>query len=137
MLPASKKRTLPIGPSTSTGCGPEFPAAGTARRERSQPSSRVVRRLRMVRNLLLSSVMFAHVLVPIDLSDRNTRVLRIVETLPAKRVTLLHVIHQVRGLPAAELRPFYERLRRRAQRVVQRAAATLSASGLRVQHAVT
>jgi len=81
--------------------------------------------------------MFTHVLVPIDLSDRSTRVLRIVEMLPTKRVTILHVIHQVRGLPTAELRPFYKRLRERAERVVRRAAATLSASGPRVQHAVT
>ena len=58
--------------------------------------------------------MFRHVLVPIDLSDRSTGVLRIVETLPTKRPTLLHVIYQVRGIPAAELRPFYERLRGRA-----------------------
>jgi len=81
--------------------------------------------------------MFAHVLLPIDLSDRSARVLRVVEMLPSKRVTLLHVIHQVRGIPAGELRPFYQRLKRQAERVVQRAAAALSASGLRVQHTVT
>ena len=49
---------------------------------------------------------------------------------PTKRVTLLHVIHQIPRLPTAELRPFYKRLRGRAERVVQRAAAAkLSASG--------
>jgi nucleotide-binding universal stress UspA family protein len=81
--------------------------------------------------------MFAHVLVPIDLSDQSTRLLRVVDMLPIKRLTLLHVIHQVPGVPPAELRPFYKRLRRRAERVVERAAATLSASARRVQHAVT
>jgi len=81
--------------------------------------------------------MFAHVLVPIDLSERSTRCLRIVEALPTKRVTVLHVIQRVPGLPAAELRPFYARLRRRAEGVVERAAASLVASGLRVGHAVT
>ena len=91
----------------------------------------------LVRNLLIAALMFAHVLVPIDLSARSARVLQIVEHLPTKRVTLLHVIHQIPGLPTAELRPFYKRLRGRAERVVQRAAAKLSASGLRVQHAVT
>jgi nucleotide-binding universal stress UspA family protein len=91
----------------------------------------------LARNLLSAVSMFAHVLVPIDLSKRSTRILRIVETLPTKRVTLLHVIHQVPGVPSAELRPFYNRLRRQAGRVVEQAAATLSASGLRVQHAVT
>ena len=81
--------------------------------------------------------MFAHVVVPIDLSVRSTRSLRIVELLPTKRVTLLHVIQRVPGLPAAELRPFYARLRRKAEGVVERAAASLAASGLRVQHTVT
>jgi nucleotide-binding universal stress UspA family protein len=81
--------------------------------------------------------MFTHVLVPIDLSERSTRSLRIVEALPTKRVTLLHVIHRVPGLPAAELRPLYARLRRKAEGVVERAAASLAASGLRVAHVVT
>ena len=81
--------------------------------------------------------MFAHVLVPIDLSERGTRCLRIVETLPVKRVTVFHVIQRVPGVPAAELRPFYARLRKRAGDVVERAVASLAASGLRVGHAVT
>ena len=49
----------------------------------------------LVRNLLIAALMFAHVLVPIDLSARGARVLQIVERLPTKRVTLLHVIHQI------------------------------------------
>jgi len=81
--------------------------------------------------------MFPHVLVPIELGDRSTRVLRIVETLPARRVTLLHVIHRVPGLQANEFRSFYKRLQRKAERVVAKAATTLAASGLRVQQAVT
>jgi nucleotide-binding universal stress UspA family protein len=81
--------------------------------------------------------MFAHVLVPIDLSDRSTRSLRIVEALSTRRVTVLHVIHRVPGVPAAELRPFYTRLRRQAERVVERAAAALAASGLQARSAVT
>ena len=83
------------------------------------------------------SFMFPHVLVPIDLSDRSNRALRIVETLPTKRVTVLHVIHRVPGLQPTEFRSFYKRLRRKAEAVVERAAATLAASGLRVQHTVT
>lgn len=81
--------------------------------------------------------MFPHVLVPIDLSDRSNRTLRIVETLPTRRVTVLHVIHRVPGLQPTEFRSFYERLRRKAEAVVKRAAGTLAASGLRVQHTVT
>jgi nucleotide-binding universal stress UspA family protein len=81
--------------------------------------------------------MFPHILVPIELGDRSTRILRIVETLPVRRVTLLHVIYRVPGLQANEARSFYKRLRRKAEQVVERAAATLASSGLRVQHAVT
>lgn len=81
--------------------------------------------------------MFAHLLVPIDLSDGSRRSLQIVQTLPASRVTILHVIHRVPGLPTAELQPFYKRLRRQAEGVVARAAAALAASGLRVRHMVT
>jgi hypothetical protein len=81
-------------------------------------------------------VTFPHVLVPIDLSEQSSRTLRIVETLPAARVTLLHVIHRVPGLRATEFRGFYARLRRRAERVVERAAGTLAASGLRVSQVV-
>jgi nucleotide-binding universal stress UspA family protein len=82
-------------------------------------------------------VTFPHVLVPIDLSEQSSRTLRIVGTLPASRVTLLHVIHRVPGLRATEFRGFYARLRRRAEQVVERAAGTLAASGLRVSQVVT
>jgi nucleotide-binding universal stress UspA family protein len=81
-------------------------------------------------------VTFPHVLVPIDLSEQSTRTLRIVETLPARRVTLLHVIHRIPGVRATEFKGFYARLQRRAERVVERAATTLAESGFRVQHIV-
>lgn len=80
--------------------------------------------------------MFTHVLAPIDLSPQGARGLELIMTLPTKRVTLLHVIQRVPGLPAAELRPFYARLRRRADEVVQRAADTLLAAGLRVSRSI-
>lgn len=81
--------------------------------------------------------MFAHVLAPIDLSERSSRCLDMVAGLPTRRVTLLHVIHRVPGLPAGELRPFYTRLRRRAETVVARSAARLAETGLSVTRAVT
>ncbi len=61
--------------------------------------------------------MFRHLLVPIDLSDRNEQALRTAFDLAAAttaRVTLLHVVTQVRGIPAAELRNFYAQLEKRA-----------------------
>jgi nucleotide-binding universal stress UspA family protein len=61
---------------------------------------------------------FRHLLVPIDLSDGNGRVLRTAFDLAAAtdaRVTVLHVVTQVRGIPAAELRSFYDQLEARAK----------------------
>jgi nucleotide-binding universal stress UspA family protein len=57
--------------------------------------------------------MFKHILVPIDLSDRNERAIRTALALARQmraRVTLLHVIQRVPDLPFGELRDFYERL---------------------------
>lgn len=78
--------------------------------------------------------MFAHILVPIDLSDRNARTLRIALGLARQsraRVTLLHVIQRVENLPLAELRDFYGRLERVSRRKLDRAAAPFAKAGLR------
>lgn len=57
--------------------------------------------------------MFKHILVPIDLSDRNRRTLRTALELARQsraRVTLLHVIQSVEKLPPGDLRGFYQKL---------------------------
>ena len=62
--------------------------------------------------------MFRHLLVPIDLSDRNEQALRTAFDLAATndaRITLVHVVTQVRGIPMTELRSFYEQLEERAK----------------------
>ena len=49
--------------------------------------------------------MFTHILVPIDLGDRNARALRTALELARRsrtRVTLLHVVQSVPNLPPAE-----------------------------------
>jgi nucleotide-binding universal stress UspA family protein len=77
-----------------------------------------------------------HLLVPLDLSDRNERVLSAASALATgagARVTLLHVIHRVPGLPARELAGFYGDLRRKSERSLARAAARLARAGLRVR----
>ncbi len=69
--------------------------------------------------------MFKHILVPIDLSDRNERTLRIAVELARitqSRVTLLHVIQSVAGVSTRELRNFYKTLEQRSQRTLARAA---------------
>jgi nucleotide-binding universal stress UspA family protein len=63
--------------------------------------------------------------VPIDLSERNERQLRAASALAERgraRITLLHVIEQVRHLPVAELRPFYVRLENASRRRLAGAA---------------
>jgi nucleotide-binding universal stress UspA family protein len=74
--------------------------------------------------------------VPIDLSERNERQLRAARALAergAARVTLLHVIQQVRHLPAAELCPFYTRLENASRRRLARAAKRFAAAGAPVR----
>ena len=69
--------------------------------------------------------MFNHILVPLDLSDRNERILRLAAGLARimqSRVTLLHVIQGIAGGSTRELRNFYKRLEQRSQRTLVRAA---------------
>src|SRR5262249_32191617 len=127
-------RSRSAAPSISSGCGTPI-SSGSLNRE-SPRSTWTGGRLRM-RKSATGVVTFPHLLVPIELSEQSSRTLRIVGTLPASRVTLLHVIHRVPGLRATEFRGFYARLRRRAEQVVERAANTLAASGLRVSQVVT
>jgi nucleotide-binding universal stress UspA family protein len=77
--------------------------------------------------------MFDHLLVPLDLGERNERQLRAVVALARgtrARMTLLHVIQRVPGIPARELRAFYERLARTSRQRLARVEARLAAAGL-------
>lgn len=80
--------------------------------------------------------MFTHILVPIDLSDRNARALRTALALARQsgaRVTLLHVIQRVENLPPGELKGFYRRLVKVSTQKLERAAAPLARKGVRVR----
>jgi nucleotide-binding universal stress UspA family protein len=64
-----------------------------------------------------SDLLFQHILVPTDLTKRAERSLQLAGTFASRgpaRVTLLHVIEVVEGLPFEELRPFYDRMERKA-----------------------
>src|SRR5262245_58031958 len=68
---------------------------------------------------------FERILVPIDLSDRNTRTIDVALALARQnraRVTLCHVIQRVRDIPSAELRRFYRRLEATSSRTLARVA---------------
>jgi universal stress protein A len=82
---------------------------------------------------------FNHVVVPIDLSDRNARLLGTalhLAELDHARVTLVHVIHRVAHVPLGELRGFYDRLKRASARRLGQAARPFLARGLRVRTVV-
>ena len=77
--------------------------------------------------------MFDHVLVPVDLTDRNHRALEAAARLAGEdgEVTLLHVIETL-DLPFDELEDFYQRLHDRAQVEMDQMADPLSVSGVTV-----
>ena len=80
--------------------------------------------------------MFKHILVPIDLSDRNARTLRTALPLATQshaRVTLLHVVQQVPRIPPGEMRPFYRRLAGTSRRRLATAAKSFTARGIPVR----
>jgi nucleotide-binding universal stress UspA family protein len=74
--------------------------------------------------------MFDHVLVPVDLTDRNRRALEAAVRLAGEdgEVTLLHVIETL-DLPFDELEDFYQRLHDRAQAEMDQMVEPLSVSG--------
>src|SRR5262249_46959506 len=73
---------------------------------------------------------FKRILVPIDLSDRNTRTLDVALELARGNgalVTLCHVIQSVRDVPSVELRKFYRRLEATSAGTLARVAKRFTA----------
>jgi nucleotide-binding universal stress UspA family protein len=75
-------------------------------------------------------VLFRHILVPTDLTERTEKALQLAARLAAphtSRLTLIHVIETIDGTEFDELKSFYHRLERTARsamtRLTQRAAA--------------
>lgn len=83
--------------------------------------------------------MFHRIVVPLDLSDRHARSIKLALTLardgPAS-VTLVHVIQQVRGVLPGEMRAFYDRLVKTSRRALARAAKPFAARGITVRSEV-
>jgi len=84
--------------------------------------------------------MFRRLLVPVDLSDRNARPLRLALALARAsraRVILLHVVEQLAATPPAELAAFYGRLLQRAQRRLEVLAKPFARAGIPVRTEVS
>jgi nucleotide-binding universal stress UspA family protein len=82
---------------------------------------------------------FKHLLVPIDLSDQNARLLDVALSLARAndaRVTLLHVVHRIAHASLREFRSFYQEVRRKSHRRLDAAARRFAAAGVPVQTAV-
>jgi nucleotide-binding universal stress UspA family protein len=80
--------------------------------------------------------LFRHIMVPVDLSDRNERALQTALELASERgrtVTLFHVIQRVPGIAPGELDAFYRRLTQGAERKLRRAAREFARRGLAVR----
>ena len=79
--------------------------------------------------------LFRHVMVPVDLSDRNERALRAALALAREagsRVTLFHVIQRVAGLAPGELEEFYRLLVQRSERKLREVARAFTGKGVAV-----
>jgi nucleotide-binding universal stress UspA family protein len=82
---------------------------------------------------------FEHILVPLDLSAQNQRALSTALQLAranGARVTLLHVIQRIADLPPADVRGFYEQVRKVAHARLTRAARPFAARKIDVRSAV-
>lgn len=80
--------------------------------------------------------MFKHILVPIDLSDRNARTLATAIELARQsgaRVTLLHVVQRVPHIPLGDLAGFYRRLEATSRRKLERAAKRFADRGVPIR----
>jgi len=84
-------------------------------------------------------VRFRHILVPSDLTKRTDWALQLAVRLASHettRVTLLHVIETIEGLPFKELRPFYERMARKARAAMNTLARRAPHGSEKLEHAV-
>jgi len=77
--------------------------------------------------------MFDHLLLPLDLTDRNEQAIATaidLAGLELARVTLLHVIEAIEGNEDPELADFYRRLERRAHALLDPLLARFKARGI-------
>jgi nucleotide-binding universal stress UspA family protein len=79
---------------------------------------------------------FERIVVPIDLSTRNVRPLKVALALARQggaSVTLFHVVQEVLGLAPGEMRAFYDRLLEMSRGKLGRAAKAFASRGIAVR----
>jgi universal stress protein A len=80
--------------------------------------------------------MFKRILVPVDLTPKNKRAVRMAAQMASTNrceVTLLHVIELVQGIPMDELKTFYRKLENEARKGMKLLMASLAKSGIEVR----
>jgi universal stress protein A len=83
--------------------------------------------------------MFKHILVPLDLSAKNTRALAVALEMAQRnraRVTLLHVVQRIEHIPLGEIQAFYRRLETHARRRLELAARRFASKGVKTDSLV-
>jgi nucleotide-binding universal stress UspA family protein len=83
--------------------------------------------------------MFKHLLVPIDLSDRNARLLDVALSLARSggaRVTLFHVVHRIANTSLREFQGFYRKLEQKSRRKLDAAARRFVRGGVPIRTTV-
>jgi len=83
--------------------------------------------------------MFKHLLLPLDFTDKNDAAVDVATELAglqSGRVTLLHVIETIEGVPDDEMHDFYEVLEERARTVLARLQTDLDHRHLATETAV-
>ena len=79
--------------------------------------------------------MFKHILLPVDLTDKNTPAIEAAKTLidaAEGTITILHVI-ELLDAPMEELQDFYQELEERARSKMEKASAPLRDLGVNVE----
>jgi universal stress protein A len=78
--------------------------------------------------------MFKNILVPTDLSDKSKKAMDVAVSISSKdevTITLLHVIEAIEG-DDEDFQEFYEKLRKRAKKEMEKIAAKYEGEGLEI-----
>src|SRR6188472_4197140 len=82
---------------------------------------------------------FRHILVPTDLTERTDKALQLAGRLSSRdrtRITMVHIIETIEGLPFEDLRPFYRRMERKARTAMKLLTKRAPEGAVNATHAV-
>ena len=86
-----------------------------------------------------SDLRFRHLLVPTDLTERTEKALQLAGRLASRdgtRITMVHIIETIEGLPFEDLRTFYARMERKALTTMKLLAKRAPEGAVKATYAV-